>query len=265
MKRKPSKSSFYNPSFGQNFEHSCFISFHNFQCPTKLKQHPFNQFTQITSIGKYLLNTCKIFILQRLHYFSCSNTIMDIRSMNNYNHNQPKRINNNMTFSPFELLAAIVTNITFTKITCLYALAINNTNRWCRFFANAYSNLFYKNIVRLFNQSLSFPFTEVIINRFPRGKIDRKHSPLYSAFSNVKKSVHNISERIFSLTLTCINNIFYNLPLAFCQIAWIGFHFRLFYWLIQTEEIYQSADEGLFTFYSLSFVNQPKETFILKF
>ena len=170
-----------------------------------------------------------------------------------------------MALSSFEFLAAIVTNIAFTKITCLYALAIHNTNRWCRFFANTNSDFFYKNIMRLFNQALSFPFTEVIINRFPRGIIYRKHSPLYSAFSNVKKSIHNISKRIFSLALVRINYIFYNLPLAFCQIAWIGFHFRLFYWLLQTEEIYQSADEGLFTFYSLSFVSQGDETFILKF
>ena len=98
--------------------------------------------------------------------------------------------------------------------------------------------------------------TEVIIHRFPWGIILWKHSPLYSAFGNVKKSIHNITKAVFSLTLVRINQIFDNLPLAFAQIAWIGFHLRLFFSPLQTDEIYPSIGGGLFTFYSHSIVNQ---------
>jgi len=75
----------------------------------------------------------------------------------------------------------------------------------------------------------------------------------------VKQRIHNLLKRVFPLSLVGINNIFNNLPLAFGQIAWIGFHFRLFYWLLQTEEIYPSVTGSFSTFYSQSIVNQYNE------
>ena len=39
----------------------------------------------------------------------------------------------------------------------------------------------------------------------------------------------DLMKMIFSLSLVRINDIFNNLPLAFGQIGWIGFHARLFF------------------------------------
>ncbi len=206
MKRKPSKSSLNNPAFWQYFESMCLISLHYFQRPAELNPNPLNQFTNIPSIGKNLLNTVKILILQCLQYFLGTNTIVNVCGMDYDNHYQTKGINNNVTLSSFNFFTSIIANISLAKITCPGTLAVHNAYRWCRLFADTYSNSFNKIIVCFFNQPFSLPLAEVVINRLPWSIFFCKRAPLNSAFSNVKQRIHDFMKKIFPLLLVGVNN-----------------------------------------------------------
>jgi len=265
MKRDPGKRTFNYPSFRQDLKRVFFRSFNDFQRPLVLYSDPLYQFPHIATVSKDFNDSVEIFIFQSLHYCSSANTIMDIGSMYHDYHYQSQGINNHVTFSSFNLLPAVISHFTFTKIASLHALTVNYSNSGRRVFASADSDLFNKKIMEFFYQTISFPFTEIVIDRLPRCKFLGKHSPLYSAFNKVYQRIHDLMKRIFSLSLVRINNIFNNLPLAFGQICWIGFHVRLFFSPLQTDENSRSVFEGLFTFYSHSIVNQHNEKYSANF
>ena len=68
-------------------------------------------------------------------------------------------------------------------------------------------------------------FVEVIVSRrcckveSPWGA-----APLTSHFDDIHDCIHVVPERIFSLTVLRILNIFGNLPLSIRKVGWISFH-----------------------------------------
>lgn len=58
------------------------------------------------------------------------------------------------------------------------------------------------------NNTLQFPFTEVVINRLPWRKVAWKHSPLATGLIDIEDGVHDVTKLRFSLSFLRINNFF---------------------------------------------------------
>ena len=76
-----------------------------------------------------------------------------------------------------------------------------------------------KGIHDVLDDALQLPHAEVVIDGLQGREVARKPSPLTAGLVDVEDGIHDVSERMFSLSFLRINDFFDNLPLFISEVS----------------------------------------------
>jgi hypothetical protein len=128
-----------------------------------------------------------------------------------------------MSLSPFDLFGTVVSSGGPTDVGRLDALRVDHGRRGARCASGFDPGRAPERIAQASQKSALAPPAEVIVDGLPRGEVVRQHSPLATAFEQVKQGVENLARGVFLEGALSLKERFDKFPLRVRQVGAICF------------------------------------------
>lgn len=223
---------FHNPSFGQDLKANLVAQFlDNLQCPAQSLLDPVDQLAPVATIGPdqfqsaparelRLLDAFK----QSLQQFFSPLAVLHMGRSHHHQQNQPKGIDNQMSLSPADFLARIITALV-AAFDCLDGLAVQDGCARLFLPPGLFTDRFTQSRVEVLPGALQPPHSEGVISGFPRRQIARQHSPRATTAHNIENRVQDVAPTVFprSASRLGLGHIWRNyVPFSIIQISRVG-------------------------------------------
>mgnify|MGYP001778013491 CR=1 FL=1 len=131
-----------------------------------------------------------------------------------YCHQETVFVHDDVTFNALHLLVA-VNSVERTVVIPADALTVHDSHA-CFGFLTTLDTCFLAQVVQ---QQVKFvqgrPSAIIVINQFPRGKMEREHAPLATRFHEIENGTPYLTQIIFSLSFLQVQDFLDNLSLCF--------------------------------------------------
>ena len=129
---------------------------------------------------------------------------MNRSGCDDYCHQQAHRINEDVSFAPFDLLTTIVTSFRPADGCRFYTLAIETACRRVLVFTGFFTNACSKSVMDSEPHTFFAPRPEIVVYGFTMREVRRKSSRLTTRFEHMKNAIHDPAQTDFTRTASLV-------------------------------------------------------------
>lgn len=224
---EPSKGPFDNPperNYAELFRALVWPE-HHLKLATESLAHLLPQLiAPVPAIGQYLLEPRKLMgetSRCRLRAFA----VVDVRLVDGHGHGETERVDNDLFLAPLHLLVAVYSAFLVDVLAGLDAPRVDDAHARGLVPSERDAQLLPQGVHHALKDTFALPLGEVVENDVVRREVLGGHAPLAAGFVDVKYAVHDVPERILSLSCLWFQNFLQYLPLIIGKVSWVfSFH-----------------------------------------
>ena len=220
---QPGERPFDNPSQGDDTE--LFRAFvrpkHDLKLASeRLAGYLLQLVSLVAAVGKYLLQPRELVGESPQCRFG-SLAVVDVRLVDVNGHRESLRVNHDLVFPPFYLLVAVNAALIVNMLGGLDAPRVNDAEARAFLPAERDANLLSQRVHDVLEDTLALPLRKVVEHKVVGREVLGNHPPLAARLVDVEYAVHDVPERIFSLSWCRFQNFLQYLPLIIGKVSWV--------------------------------------------